>query len=55
MGYLKDQTGDFKVGLLCLAAIAFAGAGVVLTLRINPALERAAMEPRGGPEPALTH
>jgi hypothetical protein len=49
------QTGNFKVGLLCLAAFALAGAVVVLTLRINPALERAAIEPDREPQPALTH
>jgi len=45
MGYLKDKTGDFKVGLLVLAACAVVGAAVVLTLRISPALERAPAEP----------
>jgi MFS transporter, ACS family, tartrate transporter len=46
MGYLRDQTGDFKVGLLVLAAFAVIGAGVVFTLRISPALERASAEPQ---------
>jgi MFS transporter, ACS family, tartrate transporter len=45
MGYLKDQTGDFKVGLLVLAACALVGAAVVFTLRISPAQERASAEP----------
>jgi MFS transporter, ACS family, tartrate transporter len=44
MGYLKDQTGDFKVGLLVLAACAVVGAAVVFTLRISPALEMASAE-----------
>jgi hypothetical protein len=46
MGYLKDQTGDFKVGLLVLASFAAVGAAVVFTLRISPALERAVAEPQ---------
>jgi MFS transporter, ACS family, tartrate transporter len=46
MGYLKDQTGDFKAGLLVLASFAVVGAVVVFTLRISPALERASAEPQ---------
>jgi ACS family tartrate transporter-like MFS transporter len=35
MGYLKDLTGDFTVGLLLLAGCALLGAAVVVSLRID--------------------
>jgi MFS transporter, ACS family, tartrate transporter len=35
MGYLKDLTGNFTVGLLLLAGCAVLGAAVVATLRID--------------------
>ena len=35
MGYLKDLTGDFTVGLLLLAGCAVIGAAVVVSLRID--------------------
>jgi MFS transporter, ACS family, tartrate transporter len=41
MGWLKDVTGDFTAGLVCLALAAAIGAVAVLLLRVNPALERA--------------
>src|SRR5581483_229542 len=40
MGYLKDLTGDFTVGLLLLAGCAVIGAAVVLSLRIDAKRER---------------
>ncbi|MBV9860503.1 MAG: MFS transporter [Alphaproteobacteria bacterium] len=41
MGWLKDSTGSFTAGLVCLAIAAAIGAVVVMVLRVNPALERA--------------
>jgi MFS transporter, ACS family, tartrate transporter len=41
MGWLKNVTGDFTAGLVCLAGAAAVGALAVLVLRVNPALERA--------------
>jgi hypothetical protein len=35
MGYLKDLTGDFTVGLLLLAGCAVIGAAIVVSLRID--------------------
>ena len=35
MGYLKDLTGNFTVGLLLLAGCAVIGAAVVVSLRID--------------------
>ena len=40
MGYLKDLTGDFTVGLLLLAGCAVIGAAGVLSLRIDAKRER---------------
>ena len=45
MGWLKNTTGSFTAGLVCLAVIAAIGAAVVLLLRVNPALERAPQLP----------
>lgn len=42
MGYLKDLTGNFTAGLLLLAGCAVVGAGVVMSLRIDPRREQAA-------------
>ena len=39
MGYLKDATGDFTVGLLLLGAFALAGALVAMRLRVDQRLE----------------
>ena len=44
MGYLKDLTGNFTVGLLLLAGCAVVGAGVVMSLRIDVRREQAAGE-----------
>jgi MFS transporter, ACS family, tartrate transporter len=41
MGYLKDLTGNFTIGLLILGGCALVGAIVALTLKVNPHLERA--------------
>jgi len=35
MGYLKDLTGSFTVGLLLLAGFAVLGSAVVMSLRID--------------------
>jgi hypothetical protein len=40
MGYLKDLTGNFTVGLLLLPGCAVLGAAVVLTLRIDAKREQ---------------
>jgi D-galactonate transporter len=45
MGWLKDTTGSFTAGLVCLAFAAAIGAVAVLLLRVNPALERAPQAP----------
>jgi ACS family tartrate transporter-like MFS transporter len=39
MGYLKDLTGNFTVGLLILGGCALVGAIVAMTLKVNPKLE----------------
>src|SRR5580704_9659978 len=41
MGWLKNTTGSFTPGLVCLAIAAAIGAVVAMTLRVNPTLERA--------------
>jgi ACS family tartrate transporter-like MFS transporter len=41
MGYLKDMTGNFTVGLLLLAGCAVVGAAVVMVLRIDVKREQA--------------
>jgi MFS transporter, ACS family, tartrate transporter len=41
MGWLKNTTGSFTPGLVCLAIVAAIGAAVVLLLRVNPTLEQA--------------
>ena len=41
MGYLKDATGSFTIGLILLGLTALAGGIAGLTLRINPKLEQA--------------
>ena len=40
MGYLKDMTGDFTIGLLALAALSAIGALAVLMPRIDPKMEK---------------
>lgn len=45
MGFLKDRTGDFMVGLLLLAACALAGAALVARLPINLTSEKNARAP----------
>ena len=44
MGYLKDLTGDFTVGLLLLAGCALVGAAVVVSLRIDASREHSSGE-----------
>ncbi len=44
MGYLKDLTGNFTVGLLLLAGCAVVGAGAVMSLRIDVRREQATGE-----------
>jgi nitrate/nitrite transporter NarK len=44
MGYLKDLTGNFTVGLLLLAGCAVLGAVVVATLRIDARREQSSGE-----------
>jgi MFS family permease len=41
VGYIKDQTGGFEGGLLCLAAFGFIAMVIVLVLHHDPALEEA--------------
>jgi ACS family tartrate transporter-like MFS transporter len=41
MGYLKDLTGNFTIGLLLLAGCAIVGAAVVMSLRIDVRREQA--------------
>ena len=41
MGRIKDDTGSFFGGLLCIAAVALVAMGIVLALPHNDALERA--------------
>jgi MFS transporter, ACS family, tartrate transporter len=41
MGWLKNITGSFTPGLVCLAIAAAIGAAVAMLLRVNPTLERA--------------
>jgi ACS family tartrate transporter-like MFS transporter len=41
MGWLKNTTGSFTPGLVCLAIAAAIGAAVAMLLRVNPTLERA--------------
>jgi hypothetical protein len=50
MGYLKDMTGDFTIGLLALAALSAIGALAVLMLRIDPKMEKLNVG-----EPVLVH
>ncbi len=49
MGWIKDETGSYTGGLLCLAALGFISMGTVLLLSHNAALERA---PGTAPVPA---
>jgi ACS family tartrate transporter-like MFS transporter len=51
MGYMKDLTGNFTVGLLLLAGCALVGAVVSATLRIDQRREQAV----GAGQPALAH
>jgi MFS transporter, ACS family, tartrate transporter len=44
MGYLKDLSGDFTVGLLLLAGCAVLGAAVVMSLRIDAKREQSSGE-----------
>jgi nitrate/nitrite transporter NarK len=44
MGYLKDLTGNFTVGLLLLAGFAVLGAAVVMSLRIDAKREHSSGE-----------
>jgi len=41
MGWIKDSTGSFAAGLLCLAGAGLVGVAVVLLLRHDTALENA--------------
>lgn len=44
MGYLKDLTGDFTLGLLLLAGFAIVGAAVVMSLRIDVRREQSSAD-----------
>ena len=44
MGYLKDLTGNFTIGLLLLTGCAVVGAGVVVSLRIDAKREQSSGE-----------
>jgi nitrate/nitrite transporter NarK len=39
MGYLKEATGNFRAGLICIAALIAVALAAVLTLRHNRELE----------------
>jgi hypothetical protein len=45
MGWIKDSTGGFGAGLLCLAGAGLVGVAAVLLLHHDPALE-ASSSPR---------
>ena len=45
MGYFKDLTGGFTVGLLILAACALIGAAVAITLSVNFRVEASGAQP----------
>jgi MFS transporter, ACS family, tartrate transporter len=49
MGWIKDSTGGFGAGLLCLAGAGLVGAGAALILHHNPALETPDLSALGGP------
>jgi MFS transporter, ACS family, tartrate transporter len=49
MGWIKDSTGGFSAGLLCLAGAGLVGAGAALVLHHNPALELPDMSALNGP------
>jgi D-galactonate transporter len=49
LGYIRDQTGNFDGGLLCLAAFGFIAMVIVLVLNHDSALEQA---PKGQVSPA---
>ncbi|MCK8784027.1 MFS transporter [Roseomonas sp. NAR14] len=51
MGWIKDRTGSFDLGLLCLAAAGLVGMAIVLLLRHDAHLERAPGEARPRPVP----
>jgi hypothetical protein len=42
MGWFKDQTGNYALGLRTLALVMFLGGLVALSVRTRPALERVA-------------
>lgn len=48
MGWIKDSTGGFGAGLLCLALAGLVGAGAALVLHHNPALETPDLPAPGG-------
>ena len=50
MGYLKDATGSFTIGLILLGVTSLVGGIAALMMRVNPALE--ATDPR---QPAPAH
>jgi ACS family tartrate transporter-like MFS transporter len=45
MGYFKDLTGSFTVGLLILAACALIGAVVATTLSVDSRVETSGAQP----------
>jgi MFS transporter, ACS family, tartrate transporter len=51
MGYLKDLTGSFTIGLLVLGGCAIVGAVTALSLRIDANVEVSA----GDEEPVFSH
>jgi nitrate/nitrite transporter NarK len=51
MGYFKDLTGNFTVGLLVLGGVAFVGAVTAMSLRIDASVEMGASDE----EPVFSH
>jgi uncharacterized membrane-anchored protein len=41
MGYLKDATGTFTIGLILLGVTALVGGVAAMMMRVNPKLEQA--------------
>ena len=41
MGYLKDATGTFAIGLIVLGVTALAGGFAALAVKVDPQLEQA--------------
>jgi hypothetical protein len=49
MGWIKDSTGGFGAGLLCLAGAGLVGVAAVLLLHHDPSLEASSGLPGAAP------